>query len=90
MAGKMMTIHELDNEQAYEAELSQCVGVTGYHQWFFLQAIADALNLEFRAFAVEFEAEFLGVVPLLFRRRGPISTVNILPIGCIGPLIRDV
>jgi hypothetical protein len=84
----MIAIHELHNEQAYEAELTQCVGVTGYHQWFFLQAIADALNLEFRAFAVEFESELLGVVPLLFRRRGPISTVNILPIGCIGPLIR--
>jgi hypothetical protein len=84
----MIAIYELDNEQAYEAELSQCVGVTGYHQWFFLRAIADALNLEFRAFAVEFEGGRLGVVPLLFRHRGPISTANILPIGCIGPLIR--
>jgi len=84
----MIAIHELDNEQAYETELSQCVGVTGYHQWFFLEAIADALNLEFRAFVVEFEGERLGVVPLLFRHRGPVSTVNILPIGCIGPLIR--
>jgi hypothetical protein len=84
----MIAIYELDNEQAYEAELSQCVGVTGYHQWFFLRAIADALNLEFRAFAVEFCGGPLGIVPLLFRHRGPISTVNILPIGCIGPLIR--
>ena len=84
----MIAVHELGNEQAYEAELSQCVGVTGYHQWFFLEAIADALNLEFRAFVVECEGERLGVVPLLFRHRGPISTVNILPIGCIGPLIR--
>jgi hypothetical protein len=84
----MIAIYELDNEQAYEAELSQCVGVTGYHHWFFLRAIADALNLEFRAFAVAFEGARLGVVPLLFRHRGPISTANILPIGCIGPLIR--
>jgi hypothetical protein len=84
----MLAIYELDNEQAYEAEVSQCVGVTGYHQWFFLRAISDALNLEFRAFVVDFDGGRLGVVPLLFRRRGPTSTVNILPIGCIGPLIR--
>ena len=83
-----MAIYELGNEQAYEAEISQCVGATGYHQWFFLSAIAEALNLQFCAFRVEFEGQRLGVVPMLFRRRGPISTVNILPIGCIGPLIR--
>ena len=48
----------------------------------------EALNLKFSAFGVEFEGRRLGVVPMLFRRRGPVSTVNILPIGCIGPLIR--
>ena len=84
----MMAVYELDNEQAYEAEVNQCVGMTGYHHWFFLSAMAEALNLKFRAFAVDFDGERLGVVPLLFRRRGPVSTVNILPIGCIGPLIR--
>jgi Acetyltransferase (GNAT) domain len=83
-----MGIYELDNEQAYEAEVSQCVGVTGYHQWFFLSAMAEALNLKFSAFGVEFEGRRLGVVPMLFRRHGPVSTVNNLPIGCIGPLIR--
>src|ERR1700733_10017853 len=84
----MATILELDNEQAYEAEVSQCVGTTGYHHWFFLSALADALGDDFRAFAVDSGGERLGVVPLLFRRSGPVSTANFLPIGCIGPLIR--
>ncbi|MGH3281765.1 MAG: GNAT family N-acetyltransferase [Trebonia sp.] len=84
----MTTICELADEQAYEAELSQCVGVTGYHHWFLLTALADAINCEFRAFAVDSGGERLGVVPLFFRRRGPISTVNFIPVGCIGPAIR--
>jgi hypothetical protein len=89
IAGEPMSkVYELDNEQDYEAEASRCVGMTGYHHWFFLDAMAEALNLEFRAFAVDSNGERLGIVPLLFRRRGPVSTVNILPVGCIGPLIR--
>ncbi len=83
-----MTLHQLDSEQAYEAEISECVRVTGYHHWFFLNAMAESLNLEFRAYAVEHKGERLGVVPLLFRRRGPVSTVNYLPVGIIGPLLR--
>jgi hypothetical protein len=83
----MATMQELD-EQTYEAEVSQCVGVTGYHHWFFLSALADALGCEFRAFAVESGGERLGAVPMLFRRNGPVSTVNFLPVGCIGPVIR--
>ena len=84
----MATLYELDDEQAYEAEISQCVSVTGYHHWFFLSAMAESLNLEFRAFAVDSNGERLGVVPLLFRHRGPVSTVNYLPVGTIGPLLR--
>lgn len=84
----MATINELGDEQAYEAEVSQCVGVTGYHHWFFLSALADALGYEFRAFSVDSGGEPLGVVPLLFRRSGPVSTANFLPVGCIGPMIR--
>jgi hypothetical protein len=84
----MTTVCELDNERAYEAEVGQCVGVSGYHHWFFLRALADALNYEFRAFAVDSAGERLGVVPLLFRRRGPVSTVNFVPVGCVGPVIR--
>jgi hypothetical protein len=84
----MATIYELDDEQTYEAEVSQCVGVSGYHHWFFLSALADALGYEFRAFAVDSGGERLGVVPLLFRRSGPFSMVNFLPVGCIGPVIR--
>jgi CelD/BcsL family acetyltransferase involved in cellulose biosynthesis len=84
----LTTVYELDNEQAYEAEIRQCVGVTGYHHWFFLSALAEAHNYEFRAFAVDYAGERLGVVPLLFRRYGPVSTANFVPIGCIGPVIR--
>lgn len=84
----MATLHKLDNEQDYEAELGQCVGVTGYHHWFFLSALAAAHHYEFQAFAVESAGERLGVLPLLFRRRGPVSTANFVPLGCIGPVLR--
>lgn len=84
----LATICELADEQAYEAELSQCVGVTGYHHWFILRTLADVLNYEFRAYAVDSGGERLGVIPLFFRRRGPVSTVNFMPVGCIGPAIR--
>jgi hypothetical protein len=85
---KTVALRELEDEQTYEAEVRQCVGVTGYHHWFFLQAMSDALGMKFRAFAVESGGEPLGTVPLLIRRRGPVSTVNFLPIGCIGPMLR--
>jgi CelD/BcsL family acetyltransferase involved in cellulose biosynthesis len=84
----VLTLHELADEQAYEAELAKCVGVTGYHRWFFLVALADALGLRLRAFAVEDRGECLGAVPLLFRRRGPVSTVNYLPVPHVGPALR--
>jgi hypothetical protein len=84
----MPKICVLEDEQAYEAELSQCVGVTGYHHWFFLSALADALNCDFQAFAVDSGTERLGVVPLFFQRRGPVSTANYIPFGYIGPVIR--
>jgi CelD/BcsL family acetyltransferase involved in cellulose biosynthesis len=84
----MATVYELDDERTYEAEISQCVGVTGYHHWFFISALAEALNYKFRAFAVDSAGERLGVIPLLFHRRGPVSTANFVPVGCIGPVIR--
>jgi CelD/BcsL family acetyltransferase involved in cellulose biosynthesis len=84
-----MTLDELSDEQAYEAELADCVGVTGFHRWFFLSALAEALGLRLRAFAVSAGGggERLGVVPLLLRRRGPVSTVNYLPVPHIGPVL---
>jgi hypothetical protein len=81
-------LRELTEERAYEAELAECAGVTGYHHWFFLTALAAALGLRMRAFAVDSEAGPRGVVPLLFRRRGPVSTVNYLPVSQIGPVLR--
>jgi CelD/BcsL family acetyltransferase involved in cellulose biosynthesis len=84
-----LVLYELADEQAYEAELAECVGVTGYHRWFFLAALADALGLRLRAFAVEERGERLGAVPLLFRRRGPVSTANYLPVPHVGPVLRD-
>ena len=88
-----MTLHEISDEQAYEAELAHCVGVTGFHRWFFLSALAEALGLRLRAFAVSpgrrggGDGERLGVVPLLLRRRGPVSTVNYLPVPHVGPVL---
>src|SRR6201995_5172848 len=84
----MPTISEIDNELAYEAEISECVGVTGYHHWFFLRALAGAIGYGFRAYAVESGGEPLGGLPMLSRRGGPASTVNFLPVGGIGPVIR--
>jgi CelD/BcsL family acetyltransferase involved in cellulose biosynthesis len=84
----VLTLHELADERAYEAELAECAGVTGYHRWFFLAALADALDLRLRAFAVADRGERLGAVPLLFRRRGPVSTVNYLPVPHVGPVLR--
>jgi hypothetical protein len=83
-----MVLCELDDEQAYEAEISQCVGVSGYHHWFFLRALADAFNYEFRAFAVDSGGERLGVAPLIFRRLGPVSMVNFTPVAPAGPVLR--
>ena len=84
-----MAICELGDEQAYEAELSQCVGVSGYHHWFFQRALADAFNYKFRAFAVDSAAgERLGVAPLRFTRLGPVTTVNFTPVSVAGPVLR--
>jgi len=82
-----LRLRELTGERAYEAELAKCAGVTGYHRWFFLSAFGAALGLRMRAFAVDSDAGPLGVVPLLFRRRGPVSTVNYLPVSQIGPVL---
>jgi CelD/BcsL family acetyltransferase involved in cellulose biosynthesis len=79
---------ELGDEASYEAEISQCVGVTGYHRWFFLSALAEAFGMRMKAFAVDADGERLGVVPLLFRRRGPVSTANFLPVMGTGPVLR--
>src|ERR1700733_2293641 len=70
--GFYLRLRELTGERAYEAELAECAGVTGYHRWFFLTALAAALV----------------VVPLLLRRRGLVSTVNYLPVSQIGPVLR--
>jgi CelD/BcsL family acetyltransferase involved in cellulose biosynthesis len=83
-----VTLFELGDEASYEAEIGQCVGVTGYHRWFFLSALAEAFGMRMRAFAVDVGGQRLGVVPLLFRRRGPVSTANFLPVCGVGPVPR--
>jgi hypothetical protein len=83
-----VTLLELGDEASYEAEIGHCVGVTGYHHWFFLSALAEAFGMRMRAFAVDAGGERLGVVPLLFRRRGPVSTANFLPVMGTGPMLR--
>lgn len=83
------TLQRLESEDDYEAEIAKCTGVTGYHRWFFLDAIARAMELRFEAFAVEANGETIGVFPVLLRRRGLISAANDLSIPHVGPLLRD-
>jgi CelD/BcsL family acetyltransferase involved in cellulose biosynthesis len=83
------TLHRLESEEDYEAEIAKCAGVTGYHRWFVLDAIARVLELRFEAFAVEVNGETIGVFPVLLRRRGLISAANDLSIPHVGPLLRD-
>jgi Acetyltransferase (GNAT) domain len=83
-----LTLRDLDSEEAYEAELAKCAGVTGFHRWFFLRALSDALGLRFRAFAVDADGSPVAVLPILLRRRGPVSTVNYLPVPHVGPVLR--
>jgi hypothetical protein len=83
------TLHELHTEDEYEAELAKCAGVTGYHRWFFLKAISESIDVRMRMFAVKKGGETIGVLPILLRRRGPISTANYLPVPRVGPLLRD-
>lgn len=82
-------LHRLACEHDYEAEIAKCTGVTGYHRWFFLEALSRAMALRFEALAVETNGETIGVLPILFRQRGLISTANDLPIPHVGPLLRD-
>lgn len=84
-----LALRELDSEEAYEAELAKCTGVTGYHRWFFLHALSEALGLRLRAFGVDADGEPIGVLPVLLRRRGPVSTINYLPVQHVGPVLRD-
>ncbi len=88
LSGKA-TLQEIHTEDEYEAELAKCVGVTGYHRWFFLKAISESIDVRMRMFAVEKNGERIGVLPILLRRRGPISTANYLPVPRVGPLVRD-
>jgi hypothetical protein len=83
------TLRELRSEDEYEAQLAKCVGVTGYHRWFFLKALSESIGFRMRMFAVEKGSDTIGVLPILLRRRGPISTANYLPIAHAGPLLRD-
>lgn len=82
-------LHELVDEETYEAAVAKCTGVTGFHRWFFLDALASALRHRFRAFEIDVNGECVGVLPVLLHRRGPFCTVNYLPVPYVGPLVRD-
>ncbi|HTU07437.1 MAG TPA: GNAT family N-acetyltransferase [Trebonia sp.] len=88
LRSKTVTLRDLVDEEAYEAELVKCAGVTGFHRWFFLRALSDALGLRFRAFAIDSGGSPAGVLPVLLRRRGPVSTANYLPVPHVGPVFR--
>lgn len=84
--GSSLALHELESEHSYEAEAAKCVGGTGFHRWFFLRALSEAIGLRLRAFAVDAGGQRLGVVPVLLRRRGVVSTANYVPVPHVGPL----
>jgi hypothetical protein len=54
-----------------------------------LKALSESIGFRMRMFAVEKGSDTIGVLPILLRRRGPISTANYLPIAHAGPLLRD-
>jgi hypothetical protein len=83
-------LREINNEEEYESELANCVGVTGFHRWFFLKALSESLGIRMRVFAVESSGRVIGVLPILLRKRGPLSTANYLPVPHVGPLVRDM
>ena len=86
MANKVrLDLRELD-EPSYERELLRIGGGTGFHRWFFLDAIAAAGGLELRAFLVTRDGEPVGVTPVLLRRRGPVAAANQLRVPHLGPL----
>jgi hypothetical protein len=86
--GSRATLHEL-REEDYEAEIAKCAGVTGFHRWFFLNALSESNGLRMRTFAVEKDGATIGVLPIVLKRRGPASVSNYLPVPHVGPLLRD-
>jgi CelD/BcsL family acetyltransferase involved in cellulose biosynthesis len=86
--GSRATLHEL-KEEDYEAEIAKCVGVTGFHRWFFLNALCESKGFRMRTFAVAKDGATIGVLPIALDRRGPASVSNYLPVPHVGPLLRD-
>jgi len=86
--GSRATLHELKDED-YEAEIAKCTGVTGFHRWFFLNALSESNGFRMRTFAVEKDGATIGVLPIVLQRRGPVSVSNYLPVPHVGPLLRD-
>jgi CelD/BcsL family acetyltransferase involved in cellulose biosynthesis len=83
------TLRAIHSEEEYEAELAKCAGVTGYHRWFFMKAVSESADFHMRTFAVEKDGSAIGVLPILLRRRGPVSTVNYSPVSRLDPLLSD-
>ena len=83
-----VTLHEV-KEEDYEAEIAKCTGVTGFHRWFFINALSEANGFRTRTFAVEKDGATVGVLPIALQRRGPVSVSNYLPTPHLGPLLRD-
>ncbi|HEY0227230.1 MAG TPA: hypothetical protein VGC05_12750, partial [Mycobacterium sp.] len=69
--------------------MGECRGVTGFHHWFFLDELAEALGLSFAAYAVRDGVGLVGVVPVLLKRVGPVATSNYLPVPYVGPVVVD-
>lgn len=85
---KRIAMQEL-GEEDYEAEIAKCIGVTGFHRGFFLNALSESIGFRIRTFAVQKDGATIGVLPIALQRRGPVSVSNYLPVPHVGPLLRD-
>jgi hypothetical protein len=60
---------------------------TFFHRHLFLSTISEALGLSLDLRSVTAFGSVVGVAPILSVRRGPLSTVNIVPFPYVGPLV---
>lgn len=88
LARAAVEVDALDDERMYEAALGHCDGVTGFHHWFFLEALAEGFGLRPRGFLITRGGEPIGLVPVILRPRGPFRSANLLPLMYAGPIAR--
>lgn len=61
--------------------------VTPLHSWTWLSVAAEMTGREFRPLVLTAAGHDLGVVPVLLKRQGPLSTIGNVPFPYCGPLV---